>query len=442
MSREDSYANAVLVFQTRNDASYTSHNNVSRASALSYGQLDQVNPPSNPAGLAEYMLSEVRFNGQFMPNTAVDRSASLVGWPIMFVKNLSGAAPKLTLEATATTSNKFSFNVNMDVVLHDSLDIVGNSDQGYAINGQIREFRNPASITKSGTSTITLSGNNTYTGDTVVNGGTLRIAGGSAALANTAKVQIGAQGTVRLESGLIRTPLLENNSGGAFDFTGGTLETSQVAGSLLNNGGVFKPGLSTGIVDISGSFGQTSGSIVTEIGGLAAGTQHDQVIANTMALGGTLQISLVNSFNPALGNAFEIMKAGGGITGQFASISAPALGAGKQWAIQNTGQSVTLQVVAGLAADFDHNNMVDGNDLSLWRTNLGTGAGGDADLDGDSDAADYLIWQREFGLKLVPATPAFSAVPEPNMAIEALALGVAAAMGRRRAGAARPVLVR
>jgi autotransporter-associated beta strand protein len=81
-------------------------------------------------------------------------------------------------------------------VLHSSLEITGNSNQSYAITGQIREFREPRGITKTGTSAITLSGNNTYTGDTAVLGGTLSI--NNPCLADTADVYLAAGATFNL----------------------------------------------------------------------------------------------------------------------------------------------------------------------------------------------------------------------------------------------------
>jgi hypothetical protein len=56
MRREDSYANAVVVFHPRNDASFTSTNNISRMSGLSYSTLS--GGTQAPAGFAEFMLNE------------------------------------------------------------------------------------------------------------------------------------------------------------------------------------------------------------------------------------------------------------------------------------------------------------------------------------------------------------------------------------------------
>jgi hypothetical protein len=68
-----------------------------------------------------------------------------------------------------------------------------------------------------------------------------------------------------------------------------------------------------------------------------------------------------------------------------------------------------------LAADFDHDNDVDEQDLAEWSTGFGSPAGaapedGDSDGDGDVDGSDFLTWQRELGSG---APPLVANVPEP-----------------------------
>jgi hypothetical protein len=88
-----------------------------------------------------------------------------------------------------------------------------------------------------------------------------------------------------------------------------------------------------------------------------------------------------------------------------------------------------------LAADFDEDGDVDGDDLTRWRTGFGIGVAhgdGDADADGDVDGRDFLIWQRQLGS--TPAVAIQTAVPEPSAAWLALAAGVAWSAVRRRRG--------
>jgi hypothetical protein len=75
-------------------------------------------------------------------------------------------------------------------------------------------------------------------------------------------------------------------------------------------------------------------------------------------------------------------------------------------------------------ADFNLDGVVDGKDLHILMSNLGTVGGasfeqGDTDGDGNVDGADFVLWQRELGA--ATSLSAFSyvsasgtAVPEPT----------------------------
>jgi hypothetical protein len=93
-------------------------------------------------------------------------------------------------------------------------------------------------------------------------------------------------------------------------------------------------------------------------------------------------------------------------------------------------------VEPGLAADFDADGDVDGNDFLAWQRGLGAGttvAQGDADGDGMVDADDLAIWTSEFGMVDAGNLATFAA-PEPSGAV-LLALAFLA-VGRRRSSSA------
>jgi hypothetical protein len=66
----------------------------------------------------------------------------------------------------------------------------------------------------------------------------------------------------------------------------------------------------------------------------------------------------------------------------------------------------------GLPGDFNGDDAVDGADLAQWQADYGANGFSDADVDGDSDGADFLIWQRNVTVTSPPA--ATSSVPEPT----------------------------
>ena len=81
-----------------------------------------------------------------------------------------------------------------------------------------------------------------------------------------------------------------------------------------------------------------------EIGGLTAGTQHDQmIVAGSATLGGTLNVSLTGGFMPVSGNTFTIMTLGSR-TGTFASTNLPTLSGGLIWNVVYAANGVQLQL--------------------------------------------------------------------------------------------------
>jgi len=145
-------------------------------------------------------------------------------------------------------------------------------------------------LQKIGAGRLTLSGNNTYTGQTVVNGGTLLVNGnqpGSPIFLNTSTT-LGGTGTV------------------------GIIQASVSACTI-------SPGASPGILTSSGVAMHASTIYTVELNGTNAGSGYDQLnVAGTVDLGNAaLSVSL--GFTPVLSNSFTIIKNDlvDGITGIF-----------------------------------------------------------------------------------------------------------------------------
>jgi hypothetical protein len=100
------------------------------------------------------------------------------------------------------------------------------------------------------------------------------------------------------------------------------------------------------------------------------------------------------------------------------------------WTLVDTNVSHNVEVFNFVAenADFDGNDIVDGNDFLIWQRFVGTGTlqtQGDANGDGTVNGADLQIWRDAFGQPGVAS--AVGAIPEPS----ALALAGLAALAIR-----------
>lgn len=199
------------------------------------------------------------------------------------------------------------------------------------------------------------------------------------------------------------------------------------------------------LVDIAGpvNFGSGAtasfvlGGTTRSIGTSGAG-QYGAIDAQSATLAGLLEVTLGPTFAPAAGDVFDLIRTSQPRTTTFAGTALPSLAAGLSWDLAYLPTTVRLSVIGNvLSADFDGDGDQDGADFLRWQRGFGLTAGathsqGDADGDHDVDAADLAIWKANFG---VPPSvgPAAVAVPEPHLGILATSAGVGiAALGRRR----------
>jgi fibronectin-binding autotransporter adhesin len=165
-----------------------------------------------------------------------------------------------------------------------------------------------------GTATVTGALNNTSTGTTNITGNSTLAVGGSVMNAGTVTVgsgsELNASGTTYTQSGGTTTvdgqiaATVAAATGGTFTGTG------TIDGNLSNTGGTVKPGDGApGTLAVTGTYHQEIAAIF-EAG--IAGTNSDQVsklnVTGGASLSGTLDVDLLNGFQVASGDVFNIMN--------------------------------------------------------------------------------------------------------------------------------------
>jgi autotransporter-associated beta strand protein len=209
-----------------------------------------------------------------------------------------GTVPRaLTLTGTSAANNTLASTI-------------ANSDKGGVVG-----------VTKTGAGRWILSGgNNTYTGATRVEAGTLLVNG-------------------------------THTGGGAYTvLAGATLGgTGSIAANITSNG-VVSPGAGgAGALTVTGNVTFNPGSTaLIEIGGTAAGTFDELNLSGVLAAGGTFDVDLIGGFVPAIGNSFDVLDFASA-TGSF-SLSLPSLPSGRAWNTANLLTTGTISVAAGIGA--------------------------------------------------------------------------------------------
>lgn len=81
-----------------------------------------------------------------------------------------------------------------------------------------------------------------------------------------------------------------------------------------------------------------------QIGGPLPGSGYDQLVTSgTIYADGTLQVDLINAYQPLLGDAFDLFE--GDLAGEFDTVAVPTLGSGQSWDMSALYSSGTLAVV-------------------------------------------------------------------------------------------------
>ena len=195
----------------------------------------------------------------------------------------------------------------------------------------------------------------------------------------------------------------------------------------------------TGVLNLAGDYFHLAGSLLEiELGGDdnsdPLDPQFDQLVIDGSAmLEGDLSLALVDDYEPAVGDSFDILIADE-IDGEFAAVSQTPFGTALGFQVVYQGDRVQVVVAPFLTGDFNLDGVVDAADYTVWRDSLGSAAtpfaGGDANGDQVVDQADYALWRANFGATLPSVNLSGDNVPEPATWL-GLATAVAVAVVRR-----------
>ena len=189
---------------------------------------------------------------------------------------------------------------------------------------------------------LTLAGNqNLSTAVGFLNAGHVKVSAGSTFNASS---YTQTKGTTTVNGTLAMLPSTGaiNINGGSFLGGGGTLTGQVTSGATLTPA---NSSTTTGKLIINGTYTQNStGALDIRVASLTAFSQVN--VSGAVTLGGTLNISRLASFIPALGKTFKILS-GTTVTGHFASVTGASINSTEHFAVNVNPGDVTLQVVSG-----------------------------------------------------------------------------------------------
>ena len=197
--------------------------------------------------------------------------------------SLNGASPKLksitfnNTSASYTLAQGSSGNITLNAGTGDSaatIDVTGNHEISAVLAGS-------SAVNKTGTGNLTLSGVNTYSGQTNINAGTLTLKdsgklNGNAVVADTATLAANNSGTANIISGNLTLA-----DGGTIDLQNGGLS---IGGNVTLNGGLINY-VSGNTIAVTGALTLTSSVNVDLKGTLALG-EYDLFTGYTSITGG------------------------------------------------------------------------------------------------------------------------------------------------------------
>ena len=198
-------------------------------------------------------------------------------------------------------------------------------------NTQSGGLTGPGGLAKAGVGLLRLTQVNDFTGETVVDVGTLGLVT-NGSIDNSTSITVSAGATLNAALRTDRTLTL------------GAAQTLKGSGTVLGNvtnSGTVAPGASPGILSVVGDYNQT-GTLAIELSGTTPGSGHDVLaVASNAVLGGTLTVT-TPSFTPSGGQSFTVLTATA-VSGTFATTNLPA----GDWTVDYQADKVVLSLAGG-----------------------------------------------------------------------------------------------
>ncbi len=313
---------------------------------------------------------------------------------------------------------------------------------------------NSPGFVKTGAGTLTLSGNNAFSGPISVNQGTVSIAtiANKGQACNLGRGDGTATGGLTLNGGtLLYTGTgASSNRGCTLGTAGGTINVQNAAASLTFTGAVTGAGLTkagSGQLTLAGATNYTG---VTTISAGTLEINNASLTTNVLTDAGGVNITggeLILDYNNGVDPASEVQSLlttshnNGFLTGQIRDTSATS-SVGLAWVDNTATKQVTI--MPALYGDANLDGKVDGSDLVIlsqhWNS-AGTWTTGDFNYDGQVDGSDLVILSQHWnssiaGMPFSEAMAAdFAATPEPGTLalLATAALALAARLGFRQA---------
>lgn len=327
----------------------------------------RINNPITPSGTATLStFNGVAPSGQWhllVDDNTAGGAATLDLWRLRMTVQPDGTS-QLNLTDAQLTAGSSPQTIANPVAISGASLVSGPLD--VTLQGQLT---GSGTLTKDGAARLVLNQPSNFTGALAVTAGTLELPSGIGGTGGGITVGSGARLTASgaitrdlVHQGTVAGPAL--GSGQLLTFNGAVSGAGHFEGRIAMNGS-FSPGNSPAITNFTGDYVLGSTHLLTmEIGGLTAGTQFDQIrVTHTLTFGGTLDVSLINSFTPSVGQSFQLFTAGTYAPSAFSTYSLPTLSEGTAWdysLLTTTGvlsvtasaipEPSTYAALAGLAA--------------------------------------------------------------------------------------------